>query len=86
MSPQPRRFRAEHLGSLIRPESLLKLRAGLWSGATNREELAKAEKDAIRDVVQLQKDVGLKVVSDGEFTRDTLCWSSEGLSAIGILY
>ncbi|KZV76713.1 UROD/MetE-like protein [Peniophora sp. CONT] len=68
-SSQPRRFRAEHLGSLIRPDALLQLRAGIMTGATNREELAKAEKDAIRDIVQMQKDVGLKVVSDGEFTR-----------------
>ncbi|VDC07406.1 unnamed protein product [Peniophora sp. CBMAI 1063] len=68
-SAQPRRFRAEHLGSLIRPDSLLQLRAGLWSGKTDREELAKAEKEAIRDIVKMQRDVGLKVVSDGEFTR-----------------
>ena len=62
-SAQPRKFRAEHLGSLIRPDSLLQLRAGLWSGKTDREELAKAEKEAIRDIVKMQRDVGLKVVS-----------------------
>jgi 5-methyltetrahydropteroyltriglutamate--homocysteine methyltransferase len=62
-------FRADHVGSLIRPNALIAARA-----AAERKEMADAElktiqEDAIRSVVRLQEDIGLKVVTDGEFNR-----------------
>jgi methionine synthase II (cobalamin-independent) len=69
-------FRAEHVGSLLRPQKLLKARADLEgdqyrpaSGSLNFEQLRQMEDDAIRDAVRLQEDVGLEVITDGEFRR-----------------
>ena len=69
-------FRAEHVGSLLRPEKLLKARAAAEgdqyrhsSGPLNYTQLKEIEDEAIRDVVRLQEDVGLQVVTDGEFRR-----------------
>lgn len=69
-------FRAEHVGSLLRPEALLKARAAAEgdqyrrsSGPLTYTQLKEIEDEAIRDVVRLQEDVGLQVVTDGEFRR-----------------
>lgn len=69
-------FRAEHVGSLLRPAQLLKARAELEgdqyktaSGSLSFNELRGMEDKAIREAVQLQEDVGLSVVTDGEFRR-----------------
>ncbi len=69
-------FRAEHVGSLLRPEKLLRARAAAEgdqyrrsSGPLNYAQLKEIEDEAIRDVVRLQEDVGLQVVTDGEFRR-----------------
>ena len=62
-------FRADHVGSLLRPASLLEARANLATGAIGPAELRAIEDEAIRDVVQKQKDVGLRAVTDGEFRR-----------------
>lgn len=62
-------FRAEHIGSLLRPQSLLDLRAQFARGAIDRAALTKAENDAIAAAVALQERVGLKLATDGEFRR-----------------
>jgi 5-methyltetrahydropteroyltriglutamate--homocysteine methyltransferase len=69
-------FRAEHVGSLLRPERLLKARAAAEgdqyrqaSGPLDYGGLKGIEDDAIRDAVRLQEEVGLQVVTDGEFRR-----------------
>jgi 5-methyltetrahydropteroyltriglutamate--homocysteine methyltransferase len=69
-------FRAEHVGSLLRPEKLLRARAEAEgdqyrqaSGPLKYEQLREIEDEAVRDVVQLQEDVGLEGVTDGEFRR-----------------
>ena len=69
-------FRAEHVGSLLRPENLLKARAAAEgdqyrraSGPLDYAQLKEIEDEAIRDVVRLQEDIGLQVVTDGEFRR-----------------
>ena len=62
-------FRAEHIGSLLRPGNLLELRARFGSGEISREALGAAEDAAIRDALAFQKRVGLKLASDGEFRR-----------------
>ena len=62
-------FRAEHIGSLLRPGNLLDLRARFGRGEISREALGGAEDAAIRDALALQERVGLKLATDGEFRR-----------------
>ena len=62
-------FRAEHIGSLLRPTGLLELRRRHEAGEIGDEELSAAEDAAIEDAIVLQKRAGLKVVTDGEFRR-----------------
>jgi 5-methyltetrahydropteroyltriglutamate--homocysteine methyltransferase len=62
-------FRADHVGSLLRPRRLLEARDRYFSGEIPYEELRAVEDDAIREVIQKQEDVGLKSVTDGEFRR-----------------
>ena len=64
-------FRAEHVGSLLRPQGLNEARQRHEAGEIDDEELRELEDIAIRDVVRLQEDVGLEVVTDGEFRRHT---------------
>jgi len=62
-------FRADHVGSLLRPPNLLQARADFAAGTIDAAELRAIEDDAIRDVVQLQRDAGLQTATDGEFRR-----------------
>src|SRR3954447_26015922 len=62
-------FRADHVGSLLRPALLLKAREEHAAGRIDDSELRGAENDAIRDVVAMQRDAGLMSVTDGEFRR-----------------
>ncbi len=62
-------FRAEHIGSLLRPAHLLDVRKRRAAGAASAEELRAAEDTAIASAIALQERVGLKVVTDGEFRR-----------------
>lgn len=62
-------FHAEHIGSLLRPRSLLDLRGKFNTGTVSRATLSEAEDQAIADAVALQERVGLQVVTDGEFRR-----------------
>ncbi len=62
-------FRAEHIGSLLRPKALLEARAKFADGEISREALAAAENAAIKDAIQMQERVGLKFATDGEFRR-----------------
>jgi 5-methyltetrahydropteroyltriglutamate--homocysteine methyltransferase len=62
-------FRADHVGSLLRPLSLKQAREDVARGAISPEDLRGIEDDAIRDAVKMQEDVGLRSVTDGEFRR-----------------
>ena len=62
-------FRADHVGSLLRPPELLEARRQFADGAIDAVELRGVEDAAIRDVVRLQRDVGLRSATDGEFRR-----------------
>ena len=62
-------FRAEHIGSLLRPAKLLRERARFAKGEINATELAAAEDDAIAEAIRLQEGLGFKFVTDGEFRR-----------------
>ena len=79
-------FRAEHIGSLIRPPELLRAREQHAAGTIDRAALRAAEDTAIRGVVKLQEDLGLQVVTDGEFRRGTYSdsFTSAGISGVQI--
>ena len=62
-------FRADHVGSLLRPPELLQAREAHAAGRLDDEGLKAAEDEAIRGAVALQHDVGLRSVTDGEFRR-----------------
>jgi 5-methyltetrahydropteroyltriglutamate--homocysteine methyltransferase len=62
-------FRADHVGSLLRPAELLRARDDLAAGRIDAEELRRIEDDAIREVVRKQEAVGLQSATDGEFRR-----------------
>ncbi|MDT4913510.1 MAG: 5-methyltetrahydropteroyltriglutamate--homocysteine methyltransferase [Pseudonocardiales bacterium] len=62
-------FRADHVGSLLRPQALLGARARHRDGALDDEGLQAAEDEAIRDVVRMQEEIGLQSATDGEFRR-----------------
>jgi 5-methyltetrahydropteroyltriglutamate--homocysteine methyltransferase len=77
-------FRADHVGSLLRPEGLLKAREDHAQGRISDAELRAAEDQAIRDVVRMQQDVGLQSATDGEFRRASwhmdFIYSLDGIS------
>jgi methionine synthase II (cobalamin-independent) len=60
-------FRAEHLGSLLRPKEFLQQRAAFESKNLSQAELTAAEDEAIAKVVKLQTDLGFRAISDGEY-------------------
>src|SRR3954465_7002506 len=62
-------FRADHVGSLLRPKSLLDARARHAAGEIDDAELRGIEDQAIADVVRMQGDGGLRTATDGEFRR-----------------
>jgi len=62
-------FRADHVGSFLRPKELLDARERYRKGAISKADLRQAEDRAIRDIVRLQEDLGLQGVTDGEFRR-----------------
>ena len=62
-------FRADHVGSLIRPDELRAARRAFLKGEIAKERLRETEDACIRDVVTLQQRVGLQSITDGEFRR-----------------
>ena len=62
-------FRADHVGSFLRPERLAAMRQRFADGDCGAEELRAVEDECIRQVVKKQEDVGLKGITDGEFRR-----------------
>ena len=62
-------FRADQVGSLLRPAALKEARAKRERGEISAEELAKVEDREIEKVIRKQEDIGLKAVTDGEFRR-----------------
>ncbi|HEY8580299.1 MAG TPA: 5-methyltetrahydropteroyltriglutamate--homocysteine S-methyltransferase [Beijerinckiaceae bacterium] len=67
MAPPP--FRADHIGSLLRPADLLEKRRLAAAGALAPEALRAAEDAAIRDAIALQERLGYGLVTDGELRR-----------------
>ena len=62
-------FRADHIGSLKRPVKLLEKRAAFDNGECTREELTTLEDETITAIVQMQREAGIKAITDGEFRR-----------------
>src|SRR4051794_4094711 len=62
-------FRADHVGSLLRPQRLLDARAEHAEGRIGDDELHAVEDEAISEVVGMQEEVGLRSATDGEFRR-----------------
>jgi 5-methyltetrahydropteroyltriglutamate--homocysteine methyltransferase len=73
-------FRADHVGSLLRPRPLLDARARFAAGEIDADELRGVEDEAIADVVRMQADVGLRTATDGEFRRAS--WHMDFIYAI----
>ena len=61
-------FRAEHVGSLLRPGYLLEARKKFDNKEVTREQLREVEERAIAEAVALQHEVGIKGITDGEYT------------------
>jgi 5-methyltetrahydropteroyltriglutamate--homocysteine methyltransferase len=74
-------FRADHVGSLLRPPELLKARDDHAAGLIDDEDLHAVEDDAIREAVRMQKEVGLKSATDGEFRRNS--WHMDFIYKLG---
>ncbi len=62
-------FRADHVGSLLRPAALKQARAQFAKGAIDAAALKAVEDSAIKDVIKKQQDIGLQLATDGEFRR-----------------
>src|SRR5919109_4600341 len=62
-------FRADHIGSLLRPKKLREAFRKHSLGEIPERELRTVQDDCIREVIKLQEECGLPVVTDGEFRR-----------------
>ena len=63
-------FRADQVGSLLRPKELAQARARFRKGESTASELKSVEDRSIREAVTKQEAVGLQAITDGEFRRD----------------
>lgn len=73
-------FRAEHVGSFVRPENLLTAARQLRAGAISRETFDEIADQAVVDIVRFQEDVGMPSLTDGEFRRRG--WSAGFIDAV----
>ncbi len=73
-------FRADHVGSLLRPQALLELRYAPPEARPDPERLRAIEDAAIREAVALQEALGLQSITDGEFRRES--WRSGFVSKV----
>ena len=74
-------FRADHVGSLLRPPGLLAARDGFAAGRITAAQLHAVEDKAITDAVRMQESAGLQSATDGEFRRAT--WHMDFIYQIG---
>jgi 5-methyltetrahydropteroyltriglutamate--homocysteine methyltransferase len=74
-------FRADHVGSLLRPKRLLDARREHAEGGINDAQLREVEDAAILDVIKMQGDVGLQTATDGEFRRTA--WHMDFIYQLG---
>ncbi|MGI9571382.1 MAG: 5-methyltetrahydropteroyltriglutamate--homocysteine S-methyltransferase, partial [Desulfobulbia bacterium] len=62
-------FRADHVGSFLRPEKLIEARQLVQQDRISSDNLREIEDICILDIIRRQQDVGLKGITDGEFRR-----------------
>jgi 5-methyltetrahydropteroyltriglutamate--homocysteine methyltransferase len=74
-------FRADHVGSLLRPDGLLTARADFAAGRITAAELRAREDEAIKNAVAMQRAAGLRSATDGEFRRAS--WHMDFIYQIG---
>src|SRR5215813_3037902 len=74
-------FRADHVGSLLRPPRLLQARQAFAAGRIDAAELREVEDDAIREIVRRQEEIGLQSATDGEFRRES--WHMDFIYQLG---
>jgi 5-methyltetrahydropteroyltriglutamate--homocysteine methyltransferase len=74
-------FRADHVGSLLRPPALLQAREDAAAGRITQDGLRAVEDDAIRDAVRMQEEIGLQAATDGEFRRGS--WHLDFIFQLG---
>jgi 5-methyltetrahydropteroyltriglutamate--homocysteine methyltransferase len=74
-------FRADHVGSLLRPAALLRARDDFAAGRIDAQELRGLEDEAIREAVRMQREVGLRSATDGEFRRES--WHMDFIYQLG---
>src|SRR5215211_205738 len=74
-------FRADHVGSLLRPPEVLRARADAAAGRITAAEQREIEDRAIAGAVKMQEDVGLQSATDGEFRRTT--WHMDFIYQLG---
>src|SRR3954464_3709589 len=74
-------FRADHVGSLLRPPEVHKAREDHAAGRIDDDEKRAIEDAAIEDVIKMQHDVGLRDATDGEFRRAT--WHMDFIYQLG---
>jgi 5-methyltetrahydropteroyltriglutamate--homocysteine methyltransferase len=73
-------FRADHVGSLLRPPALLRAREDAAAGRITADELHAVEDEAIVEAVRMQQEVGLQGITDGEFRRGS--WHMDFIYAL----
>jgi methionine synthase II (cobalamin-independent) len=69
------KYRAEQVGSLLRPQAVLDAHTALREGKMSAEQVREIEDKAILEAIALQKQIGIEVISDGEFRRQG--WASD---------
>ncbi|HEY5757471.1 MAG TPA: 5-methyltetrahydropteroyltriglutamate--homocysteine S-methyltransferase [Steroidobacter sp.] len=74
-------FRADHVGSLLRPKELLHAREEHRHGRLTDDALRCIEDETVRDVVKMQEDIGLQGITDGEFRRAS--WHMDFMYQLG---
>jgi 5-methyltetrahydropteroyltriglutamate--homocysteine methyltransferase len=74
-------YRADHVGSLLRPPEVLQAREDRAAGRISDDELRAVEDDAIREVVRRQEQAGLRSITDGEFRRES--WHMDFIYQLG---
>ncbi len=74
-------FRADHVGSLLRPPEVLRAREALAAGQIGAEQLKGVEDAAIREIIRMQGEVGLKSATDGELRRES--WHMDFIYSLG---
>jgi len=74
-------FRADHVGSLLRPPRLLAARDDFAAGRITAADLRAVEDEEIPGAIKMQEDVGLQSATDGEFRRAS--WHMDFIYALG---